>query len=72
MKKEREKELTEERKNDIEEELKRKDLKEEERKSLEEELKVCEESKKEETFHFLKCLFIVAMIQKITIRKAID
>lgn len=39
MKKEREKELTEERINDIKDELKRKDLKEDERKSLEEELK---------------------------------
>ncbi len=39
MKKEREKELTKERINEIEEALKRKDLKEEERKSLEEELK---------------------------------
>lgn len=39
MKKAKEKELTEERINEIKEELKRKDLKEEERKSLEEELK---------------------------------
>ena len=39
MKKAREKELTEERINEIKEDLKRKDLKEEERKSLEEELK---------------------------------
>ena len=39
MKKAREKELTEERINEIKEELKRKDLKDEERKSLEEELK---------------------------------
>ena len=39
MKKAREKELTEERINEIKEELKRKDLKEEERNSLEEELK---------------------------------
>ena len=39
MKKAKEKELTEERINEIKEELKRKDLKEEERKSIEEELK---------------------------------